>query len=395
MSFSLTQRLQALADSYKETLNLIQELRKFSPASYPDGDRAERRLELATEIHDRLKEQEDTLDILRQELEDESAPSSRRDRPSSPGDSERERNADLVARLTEDLKSARSNFRRAQLQSKRNADNEKRKEREQLFAERKDSGQPRGRATHEKLTQDELALRAADDVTMALRRVHNQLEGELSRSQFAQQTLEESQQALESLSQSYVGTTDLLKSSRGFVSQLVRSNKSDTWFLRSSFYILAATICWLFYRRILFGPMMLFIWWPLRMIWWFATTSLGAMGLGRVELASSPAPIPSLSVSVPGVNAKGMPTHNPNMKFKSMELPAKGGGWERPPAHVQQPTPEESVVETISRMIEDHGTNMDDLSGEERKTQQEQPRNSKKRMMEVEIETPGVSRDEL
>jgi hypothetical protein len=406
-SLSLSQRLQALADSYKETLKLIHELRQFSPSSYTDqsdGDPDERRVELATEIHDNLREQEDTLETLRQQFEDGFvAPNHRRDLPRRGGgagpNEDRERNADLLDRLTEDLKTARASFRRAQLTAKRNADSERRKEREQLFAaDRKGPGPTRPPTSHEKLTQDELALRAADDVTLALRRVHNQLESELARSQFAQQTLDESQQALESLAQSYTGMTDLLKASRSFVGQLVRSTKSDTWFLKSSFYLLAVTIAWLFYRRILYGPLMLLVWWPLRTMWWVTMTSLGAAGLGvRPDVASAPVPKPTLSVSMPGMNARGMPTHQSNIQFKSMPLPAKGGGWNNREPEQQPEEYGDSMVEEIGRMTEgnDHVVDIDHLSPEERKAQEEQPRNTKKRMMEVDVESPGPSRDEL
>lgn len=41
----------------------------------------------------------------------------------------------------------------------------------------------------EKLTQDELELNAAGDVTAALRRTHQLMQAELSRSRFAQETL--------------------------------------------------------------------------------------------------------------------------------------------------------------------------------------------------------------
>src|ERR1700743_2007411 len=143
MALSLSQRLHALADSYKETLSQIQELRKFSPADSTVGDPDARRLELVTEIHDSLKEQEDTLEILRQELDDDNGPNHRRD--PSPRESERERNADLVQLLAEDLKTARANFRKAQLQAKRSADAEKRREREKLFADRKQDGQAQHR----------------------------------------------------------------------------------------------------------------------------------------------------------------------------------------------------------------------------------------------------------
>ncbi|KAJ9615440.1 Protein transport protein sec20 [Cladophialophora chaetospira] len=387
MSLSLSQRLQALENSYKETVAQIKELRKFSAATYTSGDPDERRVELATEIHDSLKEQEDKLEELRQDLDNASIPRSRRG--TNLREDEHERNADLVLRLTEDLKSARANFRRAQLQAKRTADEEKRKEREKLFADRKQDGQapPRVRSTHEKLTQDELAMRAAEDVTIALRRVHNQLEGELSTSQFAQQTLEESQQALNSLATSYAGTTDLLKASRGFVGQLVRSNKSDTWFLKTSFYLLAVTIAWLFYRRIIYGPMMLFIVWPLKLMWWMTFSSFGILLGGKSEVSAVSAPVPTLSISMPGAAVRSMPTNvgGSQVYFKSMHLPAKGGGARGPPPEIPQNEVEDRMIDKIGRMMENQeGSYVDDISEEERQRQEAEPRNPKKRMMEFE-----------
>jgi hypothetical protein len=41
----------------------------------------------------------------------------------------------------------------------------------------------------EKFSQDDLALNASNDVTAALRRTHGLMQTELSRSQFAQETL--------------------------------------------------------------------------------------------------------------------------------------------------------------------------------------------------------------
>lgn len=228
MSLSVGQRLQTLVDTHHQTVALIQELSKFPAGTTDVTDPEERPLELATEIHDSLKEQEDALEILRQEVSDSGIVDPRR--AAQPNRSERERQVDLVARLTEDVKSARGAFRRAQLQAKRNLDARKRKEREQLFADRKaDGAAPPRQQGKQHLTQDELAVQAAEDVTRALLRVHNQLESEVAQSQFAQQTLEESQEALKGLSESYGATSDLLKASRSLVGQLVRSNKSDTW----------------------------------------------------------------------------------------------------------------------------------------------------------------------
>lgn len=391
MTSSLSQRLQALADALKETLAVIQELKTFSAA---DGNTDERRLELATDIHERLKEHEDRLEILGQEVHDDNIPTKKRNIPSSrPGrENEHERNADLLVRLQEDLKSARANFRRAQLQAKRESENLKRQNRELLFTGRKESadkGNSRRAAKHEKLTQDEIALRSADDVTQALRRIHNQLEGELAQSQFAQQTLNESQDALAGLSESYSGTTDLLKSSRGLVSQLVRTSKSDSWYLLSAWWILMVTIAWLFFRRILYGPSLVLIYYPIRLLW-FTLGSIGAMVLGNssTELGKIGPPKPSLSVSMPAV---GIPRQSSVRPPLSMELPAKGGGWHRHPQQQNEQT--ESIVEEIERIT---GQSSSSAESEQATQEGQNPgRNTLKRMMEVDVEPSGRSKDEL
>ena len=96
--------------------------------------------------------------------------------------------------------STRVQFRRAQLQAKRNEEAAKRKERERLFAGIQSSedggkagsgggyGRRRGNNS-EKLTQDELVVNASSDVTAALRRTHQLMQTELQRSQFAHETL--------------------------------------------------------------------------------------------------------------------------------------------------------------------------------------------------------------
>lgn len=382
MSLSLSQRLQTLVDSYKQTLLLIQELQVFlSSQDTLPSDADEKRLELANTIHEGLKEQDNTLELLRQELDDDVVPTIYRGSATKEDrDAERGRNADLIARLTEDLKSARAKFRRAQLQSKRNIETVRRKEREQLFADRKsDVVQPR-RQGHEKLTQDELARNASEDVTRALRRAHDLLQGNLTQSQFAQQTLDESQNALKDLSESYGGTGDLLKNSRSLVSQLVRSSKSDTWFLTTSFYILAATIAWLFFRRILYGPLWWLVWQPLRLMWWVTLSSLGTMGLGSSKSNSLST---GSTISTP-TNRMEMPV---SIKTTVPDEASSENSNSNP----------DSMIEKISHLLNNEETtyhDIDDLTEEERKLQEEQPRNPKKRMMEYEPDLEQV-RDEL
>lgn len=87
------------------------------------------------------------------------------------------------------LDRTRGDFRNAQLQAKRNAELAKRKERELLLSRSQDSSEKRNPS--EKFTQDDLVLNASNDVTAALRRTHHLMQAELSRSQFAQETLGE------------------------------------------------------------------------------------------------------------------------------------------------------------------------------------------------------------
>src|SRR5436190_22656831 len=84
--------------------------------------------------------------------------------------------------------SARRQFRKAQLQAKRNAEASKRKERELLFSGVPDGGGGRRKGL-QKFTHDDLVVNASSDVTAALRRTHQLMQAELSRSQFAQETL--------------------------------------------------------------------------------------------------------------------------------------------------------------------------------------------------------------
>ena len=107
---ALNLRSQALFDAHKQTVQLINRLSKLpasSGSSSLNSDAADARQELSAEIHQSLKEQDEDLELLRQEIEDQtntvSWTSAARRR-----DSERERDrsglAQQVARLGDDLK---------------------------------------------------------------------------------------------------------------------------------------------------------------------------------------------------------------------------------------------------------------------------------------------------
>lgn len=406
-SQSLGARLQALADTYKATLSLIQQLQKLSLDAYSNDTSPQ--ADLASEIHDSLKEQEESLELLRQEADDShysttnirwvggGSVTRRRD---SERESEHERNAATIARLSEDLKSARGAFRRAQLQASRNAKGARQRDRELLFANRAGDPEhslPGRRKVLAKLTQDELALNASSDVTAALRRTHDLMQGNIQQSQFAQQTLDESSATIASLSESYGGVGDLLKGSKGLVGQLLKSQKSDTWYLETAFWILTVTISWLVFRRWLYGPLwwffLLFVSLPFRGLWWLVATTSSVVGVTGSTKQSGVAGLSSIPNS-PGANANGVPTFVQGRPARSMYVGGKGGGWDRP---AEPPKDDDSMFEKVGKMAEkiqdgmdNAGVHVDDIVEEESLQPQKQPRNTMKRMWEEDIQ-----RDEL
>lgn len=295
---SLSSRLLSLSESNKSNAVLIGKLARisFEPGAPTEGEdtTADDRVELSSQIHDNLKQQEEELELLKAEVEDVTGTSSQSHRRRDNDKEAENRRLNIqVARLSEDLKQSRSLFRKAQLQAKKNAERAKQREKELLFAgirEGNNSPAPgRSKRGGEKLTAEELTANASTDVTAALRRTRQLMQTELSRSEFAQQTLEESTQALADLSERYTDLDTLLSSSRNLLSTLVSSQKSDTWYLETALYVLVATISWLVFRRFLYGPFWWFVWLPVKLAYRFLSVVSSAVGLtGGAAAVSSP-----------------------------------------------------------------------------------------------------------
>lgn len=274
---NLAQQLSQLSDSLKATNALITRLSKlsFQPGSEPLDSENTVRLELAQDIHDSLKQLEEDLELLKQEAEDLSSDTAGASNKRRDSDREREkaRLSAQVVRLGEDLRHSRGRFRQAQLIAKRASEVAKQKERELLFqslhsapdptadgeegAERDLFAGRRARPQQKQLSKDEQLVGASSDVTAALRRTHNLLSTELSRSRFAQETFDQSTAALSDLGERYTDLDTILSTSRNLLGTLLRSQKSDTWYLETAFYLLCATLCWLIFRRLLYGPLYL------------------------------------------------------------------------------------------------------------------------------------------
>nr|POF07859.1 hypothetical protein CFP56_66151 [Quercus suber] len=268
----LLDQLSNLSGSLKQTNTYIVRLSKLSYHANESVDSSNTtRVELAQDIQDSLKQHERDFELLQQDAEDLTGVRRRE------GDGEKERErarlAAQVGRLEEDLRRARSSFRRAQLIAKRASDAASVRERESIFLALTRDPQPvseassgtgtstpdlfqhRSKRTQKpKLSKEEVRLAAQSDVVAGLRRTYDQLSTEVTRSRFAQETLDESSAALARLGDQYEGLGSVVGKSRQLLSTLLRSQKSDTWYLETAFYILLATLAWLVFRRILYGP---------------------------------------------------------------------------------------------------------------------------------------------
>ncbi|KAG0639210.1 hypothetical protein HOY80DRAFT_886599 [Tuber brumale] len=270
----VSQRLASLTDTHKECMSLISRLSKLDT---PGGDST--RTELANVIHQSLRDAESELELLSTQVEDEV------------GDGAQIALKSKVVKAGEDLKIARLQYRKAQLSTKRNALATEQREREALLG---GSGRstPDGiagkRKGNQKLSQNDLLLHASTDVTTALRRTHTLLQSELSRSQFAAETLNTSTAALQDLTHRYSAFDDVISSSRALISDLVRKNKSDRWYYKKAIQILLGLLIWLIVRRLLWGPIYLVLGVPFKITWWGLSLVARGLGIGgRREIMES------------------------------------------------------------------------------------------------------------
>ncbi|KAI9851772.1 MAG: hypothetical protein M1838_002849 [Thelocarpon superellum] len=395
---SLKTRLTQLSDAQRTTASLITRLSKLpiQPGSSAlDSEADDARLELGSEIHQRLKEQDEALELLRQAVDDLPSPSLR----TRPRGEEGERAALEIGvnRVVEDLKNARSLYRKAQLQAKRDAEKARRKERELLFADVQEGSLNRNssrRRGQDKLSQDELVVGASQDVTAALRRTHQLMQSELSRSQFARETLEQSTAALGTLSESYSSLDTLLASSRSLLGNLLRSQKSDTWYLETAFYLLLSTIIWLIFRRFFYGPLWWLVYLPLRILFRLSSTVLftafGIFGSSQASLSASS----SSSLASSGTSLIVKPSATPG-SFPRFEggapaaAVAVGGGGK------EDNLQSESLLEEVGRISE---AAEQAAGGALEKTPQEEEQgqpNPKKRMWEEKEGETKKTKDEL
>jgi hypothetical protein len=194
---------------------------------------------------------------------------------------------------------------------------------------------------------------------------------------------EQSTAAISSLSESYSTLDTLISSSRSLANSLLRSQKSDTWYLETAFYILLGTIGWLLFRRVFYGPLWWLVWQPLKLVARIMFATVGAVGLSSTGVQSASQSFVSVSSAIQDT-ATAVVTGT---------MTSASTAWE----HETSPIDSDSdrLIDKIGRMVEEgeEGSAIDDITPEERARQEALPRNSKKRMFEAEVVEPV--RDEL
>jgi protein transport protein SEC20 len=284
-----------------------------------------------------------------------------------------------------------------------------------------------------------MILGATTDLTSSLRRTHALLTDEVAKSRFAHDTLEESNAALKELNERYNSLDDLLGKSRSLLKVLVKSQKSDTWYLQTSLYILIATIAWLVFRKLFYGPLWWFAYLPFKFFYrstWFVLSTIWGVTMTTRNGTAVMTTQGSLRIMP---SASGKPPAFPHHE-QQVYMPA-GAGIHGAKFGTQSHTPMSDIVSKIveasramsadasSSMTVEAGPEMTEgaensgqagsqpdqgvkreqegqaaQAGEVRRgdgqilperDEQKQPRNPKKRMMEVPPEPPAEQRDEL
>lgn len=194
--------------------------------------------------------------------------------------------------------------------------------------------------------KDRQAVGASSRVTDSLRQMHASLQAELERSEYAHQTMQESTAAFAQLSESYGSLETMLSRSRDLLGTLLRSQKSDTWYLSTSVYMLMVVGAWLVFRRLLYGPVWWLVWLPLRVLFGVGSrvgdAALRSRGPGESGRVDEAAGTTGGRVPVEGLPKEDLPTVKVGQEVPSPE--SGGGGGDA-----------DSMVDEIGKIVDEHG----------------------------------------
>lgn len=157
--------------------------------------------------------------------------------------------------------------------------------------------------------EDQQVVAASTEATRGLHRLRDNIEKALLVSAATQESLEESSMALTQVGDSYMSLDTMLSSSKELLGTLVKSQKSDTWYLQTSLYMLLVTLGWLVFRRWMYGPLWWLVWLPLKLVFKTSVGVSNAVGQagGRSDGASQ-AGLQDAKASVEGLPDESLPT---------------------------------------------------------------------------------------
>lgn len=152
---------------------------------------------------------------------------------------------------------AKSNFRKAQIQSKKNAESSRKAERELLFGNR-DNDMKKNKDVNKSM--DERVIDKSEDITATLRRVHQMAQGEVIKSSLNIEELEQSTKSLLQLEKKYTSFDVILNGSQRLVRHLEEADRWDRIYMLAALSFLGAVLLWILWRRIFKAPAMLILW---------------------------------------------------------------------------------------------------------------------------------------
>ncbi|KAG5979853.1 hypothetical protein E4U55_004705 [Claviceps digitariae] len=401
----LEERLTALQETTTQLREQIDRLAKleFQPGAVPldADDESSVSGELSAEIGQILRNGLDEQELLTEEVNFV--------RPEGP---EKTRLREGIERLGAELVSCRSQFRKARLSARDSLAQARKLERRLLIQSYslpvtepaspaadgpvEETAPPgirpqRHHTTYQTQQQhrqsslsakDQQAVGASNNVTSALRRTHDLIAAELFRSEYAHQTLTESSTALRELDESYSSLDSMLASSRDLLGTLLRSQKSDTWYLQTALYMLMVTGAWLLFRRILYGPMWWLVWLPLRVLFGVGSRAGSAVMMHQRSAPGESSDHAAVGVVVDGgkISVDGLPgEHLPTAQVMGQQGRASASDGDA-----------DSVMDKIAQVVD--AVNEAERLG----NVGDQARNTKKRMWEEpEVVEETRQQDEL
>ncbi|CCX05996.1 Similar to hypothetical protein [Tuber melanosporum Mel28]; acc. no. XP_002840925 [Pyronema omphalodes CBS 100304] len=327
---TISERLHALSDTHKEMSQIAVLSRSSTPQS-----------ELTDRLHHLLREAESEYASL---LDDSglSCPlgSSCTHAGAGHGTHSDSGISSLISKIGEDLKIARRQYRKALLQARQNSVQQQ--------------AQPK-RITNEKVQQQDVVVAASSDVTAALRRTQQLMHAELQKSRFVTETLEESTEALKMLGDRYQAFDNMLGKSKELIRELVKKNKSDKWYYETAIKMLVGMFIWIIIRRLLWGPIILLIVWPVKMIWWTGGTVVGlAVGdkpraLSRLEFEAVGTTKMESMVTIQTQSIQAIPTAGVVQRVEPVRIsPAPSQGAEEEEIR--------TMTEIVANIIDDSTT---------------------------------------